>query len=485
MSEKLYALLLRLYPVQFRTRYGEESVQLLRDRLRDEPGVFARLRLWFDLLADLAISLPRERRALWPTLAAGSPAARADGMPSFSVIEEQPPRPGALMVASLLSAAGLVAFFVLIDIAGARYPLRRARDEAAQSQLSRARASAAATPPATGTALGGQAAAPANASAGAGDRSAARASADNGTVAQVAFDPAERHRVAEAVAADLKRFYFDHAAGQEAADVVLRQEERGADNAARTSAEFAVLLTNQIRSATDDLHLMVEYSATTLPQQPAAQASPPPLAAYRTALLQDHCGIERVSTLPGNIGYLKLNAFPDVGICGSAMRDALTSINNDHAVIFDLSDNRGGNPDMVALVAGWLFPRPQPWYNPKEPGASLLAAPAAGSHLADKPVYILTSALTFSGAEQFSYNLKMLKRATLIGQTTGGAAHVGVFHRIDDHFGIGIPEFRIVNPYGSRDWEVVGVAPDVRTSPAHALATAERLAVQNLKASAR
>jgi len=34
----------------------------------------------------------------------------------------------------------------------------------------------------------------------------------------------------------------------------------------------------------------------------------------------------------------------------------------------------------------------------------------------------------------------MLKRATLIGETTGGGAHAGVWHRIDDHFGIGIPE---------------------------------------------
>jgi C-terminal processing protease CtpA/Prc len=93
----------------------------------------------------------------------------------------------------------------------------------------------------------------------------------------------------------------------------------------------------------------------------------------------------------------------------------------------------------------------------------------------------LTSARTFSGAEHFSYNLKMLKRATLVGETTGGATDVGTFHRIDDHFGIGIRETRAVNPYPEPDWAVIGVEPDVKTNAADALATAEKLAQSNLQ----
>jgi C-terminal processing protease CtpA/Prc len=70
----------------------------------------------------------------------------------------------------------------------------------------------------------------------------------------------------------------------------------------------------------------------------------------------------------------------------------------------------------------------------------------------------------------------MLHRATLIGETTRGGAHAGVFHRIDDHFGMGIPEQRAINPYSDHDWEGVGVEPDVRVKAANALATAEQLA---------
>jgi C-terminal processing protease CtpA/Prc len=94
---------------------------------------------------------------------------------------------------------------------------------------------------------------------------------------------------------------------------------------------------------------------------------------------------------------------------------------------------------------------------------------------------VLTSAPTYSGAEQFSYNLKMLKRATLVGETTGGGAHAGVWHRIDDHFGMGIPETRAINPFAKTDWAEIGVEPDVKVKAADALETAEKLAETKLR----
>ncbi len=103
-------------------------------------------------------------------------------------------------------------------------------------------------------------------------------------------------------------------------------------------------------------------------------------------------------------------------------------------------------------------------------------SPVPANRLADKPLFILTSATTWSGAEQFSYDLKMLKRATLVGETTRGGAHAGVFHRIDDHFGMGIPEEKSINPFGMTDWEGMGVQPDVKVRATDALATAENLA---------
>jgi C-terminal processing protease CtpA/Prc len=93
-------------------------------------------------------------------------------------------------------------------------------------------------------------------------------------------------------------------------------------------------------------------------------------------------------------------------------------------------------------------------------------------------VYVLTSSHTFSGAEEFAYNLQNLKRATIIGEVTGGGAHpVGGFP-INAHIGIGIPVGRAINPISETNWEGVGVAPDIRVPQEQALSTAQILALR-------
>jgi C-terminal processing protease CtpA/Prc len=96
-----------------------------------------------------------------------------------------------------------------------------------------------------------------------------------------------------------------------------------------------------------------------------------------------------------------------------------------------------------------------------------------------KPAYVLTSKQTFSGAKELSYNLKNLKRATIIGETTGGA-HPISGHRIDDHFMIGVPFARTINPISKTNWEGTGVEPDVKVPAAEALATARKLAAETV-----
>jgi hypothetical protein len=102
MSEKLYDLLLKLYPDHFRRAYGDEALRLIRDRARDEKGFLSGLRLWFDLLVDLAISLPREYgKAPTTPIAAVQPV---DGDPSFQLLAERSLNPALLFLAGMLSA---------------------------------------------------------------------------------------------------------------------------------------------------------------------------------------------------------------------------------------------------------------------------------------------------------------------------------------------------------------------------------------------
>ena len=291
------------------------------------------------------------------------------------------------------------------------------------------------------------------------------------------LDAAEKQRVIGGAIAKLKQHYFDRDVAQKTANALLAHEKSGDDNAAADGEAFAGLLTSQMRTASHDMHLIIEYSRRPLPEGPPVQTAES-LAHFRNAMLQQNCMIRKVEILPHDIGYLKLDFFPDTSVCGSALKAAMASLNRADAIIFDLRDNTGGFPDSVSLIASYLFDHPEYMYGPR--GAptvdSWTRSPVAGNELAEKPAYVLTSASTWSGAEQFSYDLKMLKRATLVGETTRGGAHAGVFHRIDDHFGIGIPEEKPINPFAKDDWEGVGVQPDVKVKAADAFEVAVKLA---------
>lgn len=293
---------------------------------------------------------------------------------------------------------------------------------------------------------------------------------------------AERERVIHGALANLNEHYVDPAVAQQIAQALLAHEQAGDYDAIENGAAFAALLTKHLREVSQDLHLEVVYSPNPLPE-PSIGSSPERLAAYRKAMAASNCTFEKAQIRPHNIGYLKLNSFPEPAICGKTAKAAMASLNEADAIIFDLRENRGEYPSMVMLIAAYLFDHPEYMYNPREDTTeqSWTRSPVPGNNLTDKPVYVLTSARTFSGAEHFSYDVKMLKRATLVGEGTAGATDVGVFHRIDDHFGMGIRQARAINPYSERDWAVTGVEPDVKVKAADALATAERLAQTRLQ----
>jgi len=453
MSEKLYAWLLRLLPSGFRREYGAEALQLFRDRNRDETGWFARLRLWLDLLTDLAASVPREYWRREPAVAVSATAPSA-GVPSFFVFGRESPRFGALFSGCMLSVAGAVVFWILLGHGGVRLAPATAR--AAWPSRSK-------TPRSL---QGGQ----------------EGALAKNGVSAGRELDSAERRRVVQAVAVNLKEHYVDSSIARRTADALLANEQHGDYDAVADGETFAGLLTTQMRDISHDTHLELIFSRSPLPNS-SNGLSGERLARYRQILEQQNCAIERLEILPQKIGYLKLNSFPDPAICGRKVRAAMASLNGANAIIFDLRDNRGGDGGMVMLIAAYLFDHPEYIYSPRADttGQSWTRSPVPTNNLADKPAYILTSRRTFSAAEHFSYNMKMLRRATLVGETTGGATDVGVFHRIDDHFGMGIRETRGINPYSEPDWAVVGVTADVKVNAAKALQTAIKLAQEKLR----
>ena len=311
---------------------------------------------------------------------------------------------------------------------------------------------------------------------------AIRAGAEN---ENVKLDAAVRHRVVHGAVADLNKYYVDPDVAQKMANALLAHERNGDDDAAADGAAFADLLTSQMMEASHDKYVMMVYNTVPTAQNPPAP-SPEDAARYRKEMDRTNCSIEKAQILPHNIGYLKFNQFPDASICGTKVAAAMASLNHADAIIFDLRDNPGGYANMVALIATYLFDRPthlNDFYNRSDNSTeqSWTLPPVPGNRLADKPVFVLTSHSTFSAAEGFSYDLKMLKRATLVGETTSGRGHMGLGHRIDDHFSIRVPGVRVVNPISKTNWEGTGVEPDVKVTGRDALKTAQKLAEKRLQ----
>jgi C-terminal processing protease CtpA/Prc len=149
-----------------------------------------------------------------------------------------------------------------------------------------------------------------------------------------------------------------------------------------------------------------------------------------------------------------------------------------------MRSNGGGNPQMVALVSSYLF-GPEPvhlndlyWREGDRTEQFWTRKEVAGKRYLNKDVYILTSKRTFSAAEEFTYNLKNLKRATIVGETTGGGAHPGGGFRITEHFGMFVPTGRAISPITKTNWEGTGVTPDIDVPADQALVVARLTALK-------
>jgi Peptidase family S41/N-terminal domain of Peptidase_S41 in eukaryotic IRBP len=479
MSEKIYAWLLRLYPSHFREAYGDQAVQLFRDRARHEKGFLPGIRLWLDLLADLVISVPREYRYVAHAVVASSAPRPLDGLPSFYVLESESLCWGALFLGGVLSLLVFGALSIGINFVG-------------EASLASGHSVAAVTHSSGGdaepNALESSSLTPFTSAKGRISQPKTGDSKSAMTVAMIEdekLDRAARHRVILKAIEYLEQYYIDPDVAHKIADALLAHEKNGDYDVVTDGALFADLLTRQMRDVSRDAQLIVVYSQGPPPDRPSGPA-PEEIAQYRSEMAANNCTFEKIKILPHNIGYLKLNSFPDPSICEPAAKIAMASLNHSDAIIFDLRDNRGGYAKMVALLATYLFDRPthlNDFYNrgANSTEQSWTLPPVAGNRLADKPSYVLTSATSFSAAEAFSYDLKMLKRATLVGETTSGRSHMGMPHRIDDHFVIRVPGIRVINPISKTNWEGTGVEPDVRVKAADALPTAEKLALSKLQ----
>lgn len=262
---------------------------------------------------------------------------------------------------------------------------------------------------------------------------------------------------------------------------LLSQFEQGHFDQFTNDESFAAALTESVQSINKDKHMRIRVNR---PFEAPAN-TPERLIEERIDRInrsrQSNLGFQNVKLLEGNVGYLDLRGFAGLEN-GQALADASMKIlSRADAIIIDLSQNGGGSPRMVQYLCSYFFDKKVHlnslyWREGDQTEEFWTLDEIGGDRMPDIPLFVLTSSRTFSGAEEFSYNMQTQKRATLVGQTTGGGANPGGTRMINQNLAVFIPTGRAINPITKTNWEGVGVVPEIKTTPeerfekAHALA---------------
>jgi hypothetical protein len=294
------------------------------------------------------------------------------------------------------------------------------------------------------------------------------------------IDGAARAAAIENLARKIQSGYVIPEASETAVRFLRNAQAAGTYDGFGTARAFAEKLTADLRSAANDKHLAVFFDPeSAAPTKPAASTAPP-----REPF---NFGFDKVERLPGNIGYLDLRSFANLAEGRETASTWLTALANFDAIIIDLRQNGGGNTPMVAYIASYFF-SPKPvhltdmyWRDQNQTVELWTLENLPGRRSVNQDLYLLIGPSTFSAAEDFCYSLKQLKRATLVGETTGGGAHMGRgLQRISPLFTAFIPTGQSLNPITKTNWENVGVEPDVKVPADKALTEAQLLALRRL-----
>lgn len=246
--------------------------------------------------------------------------------------------------------------------------------------------------------------------------------------------------------------------GEEAASMLETNLEKGAYDGL-DDIRLAERLTRDLREVTRDRHFGVR------PAPPQLEGG---VVKSFTRRPSGTMGFERVERLEGNIGYVDLREFAPREFAEPTVHAAMRLLQGSDALIFDLRRNGGGDPETVQAVCSYLFDPGEPvhlnslYFRPADETTEFWTQPETleSDAMGETPIWVLTSSYTFSGGEEFAYNLKTRDRATLIGETTGGGAHpVDAFELHGSDLRVMIPVGRAINPVTGTNWEGTGVVP--------------------------
>ncbi len=295
--------------------------------------------------------------------------------------------------------------------------------------------------------------------------------------------------IIDSVSAALNEVYVFPDLAKEMEKFIRKQYKKKAYREITSTVEFAQKLTEDLRSICHDRHLRVGYFSDELFARMAGDTLTDEGRAAELAEEQyDNFGWRELKRLPGNIGYVKFNQFADAQSAGATAVAAMNFLAYCDAIIFDLRENGGGSPSMIQLISSYFFDESvhlNSFYIRKEDTVKQFwtQAHVQGPRMVEAELFVLTSQYTFSGAEEFTYNMKNMARGTIIGETTGGGAHPVTRRGFANlNIGMSLPFGRAINPISGTNWEGTGIEPHIAVPADDALDVAILEAAKTLLA---
>ncbi|MDT8759361.1 S41 family peptidase [Sphingomonas psychrotolerans] len=288
----------------------------------------------------------------------------------------------------------------------------------------------------------------------------------NETAPPNTLDAAVRRDIVAKLSEALRERYIFPEVGDRAAARINAALDAGEYSELADRTDFVQRLDADVRAIAKDKHLNV-FSPI---------GAPPPRG---PAMPVEEEGITRADRLAGGIGYIEVVGFPPPQASKPVVDRAMSALKGSRALIIDVRRNGGGSPEAVAYFVSYLVRQGQPLTAivsrvPKtreftRHDASSTPTPVS---FAGIPVYVLTSKNTFSGGEDFAYTAQALKRATIVGEVTGGGANPAGPVDLGHGVIVTIPFGRSENPITKANWEGRGVQPDVAVAASDGLAVA-------------
>ena len=283
------------------------------------------------------------------------------------------------------------------------------------------------------------------------------------------IDDAIRKETVEKVAKALSEEYIYPEMGQIMADKLNQNITDGQYDAFTHAGRLADKLTEDMVSLSKDLHLWIEAC------NPMQDQSIYPENRSKEELRRDNYGFRKTEILPGNIGYIKFDMIHDDKEALEIAASALSTVADCDALIFDIRDNIGGEWGVSQLIISYFIPENTIINYHYNRDGQIVDTKKTLKNIPgqrfdpDIPVYILTSRNTGSAAEGFAYTLKHFNRATIVGETTIGAAHPSKELVINKFFRISIPYIRVENAITKTSFESIGVIPNIKVKASEAL----------------